>query len=118
MKTTAGQFTGRELRYLADNYEQAQRLRIETGERIRAVVQGRDETFEVWGQIIQPADPEGEPAWMDEEGELRGGEETIRAIQAGETIGPVPMLGRSHHRYWTEERETYRDMMAALAFRA
>ena len=34
-----------ELRFLADNFEQAQRLRIAVGERIRAVLQSRDETF-------------------------------------------------------------------------
>lgn len=56
---------GRELRFLADNYEQAQRLRIEVGERIRAVVQGRDATWpgteawveektrEVMGQMLE-----------------------------------------------------------------
>lgn len=104
-------FTGRELRFLADNYEQAQRLRIETGERIRAVVQGRDETFTPLGEVIVP--PEGESFWL-EDGQARTADEVLLAIQTGETRGPVPMLGRSHNRYWTEERETYRDMMAAL----
>lgn len=153
MKTIEQQYTGRELRFLADNYEQAQRLRIETGERIRAVLQGRDETFVVVGEVVaagsetpgvreraataETPDPderagqretpagneraevaktpaETEPFWIGPDGVARYADDTIKAIQAGETLGPVPMLGRSHHRYWTEERETYRDMMRAL----
>jgi hypothetical protein len=34
------QLAGSELRWIADAYEQTQRVRIQTGERIRAVVQG------------------------------------------------------------------------------
>lgn len=83
------------LRWLADNYEQAQRLRIEVGERIRAVLQGRDES---WG-------------WeLDKEVDA---DAMLKAIAAGDEIGPVPMLARSYRRYWTEERETYGDMMSA-----
>lgn len=58
------QLTGRELRWLADNYEQAQQLRIETGERIRAVVQGRDETFIPIGVFYDP-DEQGTGEWCE-----------------------------------------------------
>ena len=112
--TTEQKFTGREFRFLADNYEQAQRLRVETGERIRAVVQGRDATFIPLGQIITPE--KDEPFWIDENGVSRMAEATVKAIQRGETLGPVVMLGRSHHRYWTEERETEHDMLHALKY--
>jgi len=105
------EFTGRELRFLADNYEQAQRLRIETGERLRAVLQGRDETFVPLGEIIEG---EESTVWVDQDGKSWEPETAIKAIQQGDSIGPVPMLGRSHHRYWTEERETHGEMMRAL----
>ena len=84
------------LRWLADNYEQAQRLRIEVGERIRAVLQGRDET------------------WTYEAEEDTDADAVLKAIAAGESVGPVPMLARSYRRYWLEERETFKDMMHAL----
>ncbi len=114
MKTQTVEYTGRELRFLADNYEQAQRLRIEIGERIRAVVQGRDETFVPIGEVLFPVEDDGgEPVWLIG-GETYTADETLALVQRGESLGPVPLLGRSYHRYWTEERETYRDMMAAL----
>lgn len=112
--TPKEQYTGRELRFLADNYEQAQSLRVETGERIRAVVQGRDNTFIAIGDIIAPEDEGDEHLWLDGEGVSRTADQVLTAIQNGHTPGPVPMLGRSHHRYWREERETYADMIRAL----
>jgi hypothetical protein len=42
MKREMHDSVGGRLRYIADTYEQAQKVRITTGERIRAVVQGRD----------------------------------------------------------------------------
>lgn len=120
--------TDRALRYLADNYEQAQRLRIEVGERIRAVLQGRDET---WGSAAPVEIPDQEeravPGEQPEPSERAGrGEQPdaeerepidvdpiLQQIRHGETLGPIPMLGRSYHRYYTEERDTYADMIAA-----
>lgn len=87
--------TGRELRWLADAYEQAQRIRIETGERIRAVLQGRDET---WGAPASGEDPD----------------EVLSSIIAGETLGPVPILGRTYRRHAEEEGELRKEMNAAL----
>lgn len=112
MSSATLEMTGRELRFLADNYEQAQTLRRSVEERIRAVVQGRDETFVPLGTIIP--DDDDEPVWIDEHGEARTAAETLEAIRATEVSGPVPMLGRSYRRYWLEERETFRDMRAAL----
>jgi hypothetical protein len=49
----------RELRWIADSYEQAQRVRIQTGERIRALLQGRDSAVDGerernrWSQVLQ-----------------------------------------------------------------
>lgn len=97
MTASPAQMTGRELRWLADNYEQAQQLRIGVGERIRAVIQGRDESF------VAVAECDEDKA-----------EAILSDIAKGETLGPVPMLGRSYRRYHTEETETRKDMMDAL----
>lgn len=86
-----------ELRWLADSYEQVQRLRIACGERIRAVLQGRDDT---WSADVV----------------LETKEEVVQALKeiaAGKMPGPVPILGRSYQRYWVEERDLFKDMMAA-----
>lgn len=82
------------LRWLADSYEQSQRLRIEAGERIRAVVQGRDQG----GQAMDDVEAE----------------EVLEAIRTGNTLGPVPVLGRTYRRFWQEEKELLRDMETAL----
>src|SRR3712207_3273946 len=82
-QATSTHTTG-ELRWLADVYEQAQRRRIETGERIRAVLQGRDPK---WG-VLLPS--EGDP------------DEWLRRIRRGETTAPVPLLARAYQRYWEE----------------
>ena len=115
------------IRWLADAYEQAQRIRIETGERLRAIVQGRDTSFEVQGVLLpavdgdaeaEPGTPEyeGGPAlWVDDTtGEERDADETLDAIAEGDTLGPVPILGRTYHRHAQEERELYKAMHGAL----
>lgn len=98
-QTVEMEHTGRELRWLADAYEQAQRIRIETGERIRAVLQGRDETWSVGNK--KPMD--GKEV-----------EQVLSGIKAGDTMGPVTILGRTYQRHWTEERELYQEMMGVL----
>jgi len=107
------EFTGRELRWLADNFEQTQRMRIETGERIRAVIQGRDETFTPIGEVVVP-DDDAEAFWITPDGEALEADEVFRRLNAGETFGPVPMLGRAYRRYWSEEQESESDMLRAL----
>jgi len=96
MSVSTIESTGRELRFLADHYEQNQTLRKAVEERLRAVLQGRDET---WDTDIEPTDE-------DVTAELH-------AIRDGVDVGPVPILGRSYRRYWVEERETFNDMMDA-----
>lgn len=98
MNTAIETTTGRELRWLADNYEQAQALRIGIGERLRAVIQGRDQTFTVVAAV--------DPAYADE---------MLADIARGETLGPVPMLGRSYRRYYEEEQATRKDMLSSLS---
>lgn len=90
----------RKLRYLADDYEQAQTLRIQTGERIRAILQERDATWSV----------DEENRWMIG----RDAAEVLKLIASGETEGPVPLLGRTYHRYYQQERDSYREMMRAV----
>lgn len=103
--------TGRELRWLADNYEQAQQMRIETGERIRAVVQGRDETFVPVGEFAEPnGDEDADRAWLAPELGPLTADELLEAIARNRTRGPVPMLGRAYFRYRLEEEETREDM--------
>jgi hypothetical protein len=93
--TVDEQSTERALRWIADAYEQAQRVRVQTGERIRAVAQGRDET---WGIEVKITDPAG----------------MLRQIRKGETDGPVALLGRTYRRHWEEEQEMSRSLGAAL----
>jgi hypothetical protein len=103
------------LRWLADTYEQAQRVRIETGERIRAVVQGRDRTFEVYGELLP--ERELQPAmWRQEVGVgfAMTADDVLEGIAAGGTLGPVLLLGRTYRRHWEEEREMFKEMKAAL----
>lgn len=89
--------TSRILRFIADSYEQAQRIRIETGERIRAVLQGRDETWE--------ADPE----WQE-----RNAAVVLKEIVRGDHLGPVSILGRTYRRHAEEEAEMKAAMTSAL----
>jgi hypothetical protein len=94
---TAAKPEQNELRWIADAYEQAQRVRVQTGERIRAVIQARDSG---WGVEI--------PAGVDA-GEL------LRLIRSGSSDGPIPLLGRTYRRHWEAERELVRAMEQALS---
>lgn len=73
------------LRWFADAYEQAQRVRLGIGEQIRAVLQGRDETWSV------EVDPDIDAATM------------LRDILGGKTDGPVPELGVTYRLYHDQE---------------
>lgn len=86
----------RDLRWLADAYEQAQRVRVDTGERIRAILQGRDARRDVTSDVPDP-------------------ERVLAAIRKGEEDGPVPLLGRTFRRHAEEERELQRAMREAVA---
>jgi hypothetical protein len=86
--------TVRDLRWIADAYEQAQRVRIESGERIRAIVQGRDERTGA---------------------ERAEASRVLLEIRRGETDGPVVLLGRTYRRHWEAEQELRRAMTTALA---
>ena len=86
---------------LADLYDQSQQIRIETGERIRAILQGRDET---WG--------------FDSNGtqDLATTEITqmLKEIAKGDDPGPVPILSRTYRLHWGEEQALRKDMMSQL----
>lgn len=89
-------YTGRELRWIADSFEQAQRLRVRTGEQIRAVLHGRDEAWQV---------------------ELDGTEDasaTLAEIRKGGTPGPVPLLGHAYHLHWSLEQKMLRALGECL----
>jgi hypothetical protein len=86
----------RELRWIADSYEQAQRVRIQTGERIRALLQGRDSAV----------DGEREPC--------ENADALLTSIRAGSTSGPSEFLGRLYcHHAQAEEaaRAAMRDVL-------
>jgi transposase IS116/IS110/IS902 family protein len=86
--------TARDLRWITDAYEQAQRVRLQAGERIRAIVQGRDQRLT--------------EAPVDE------ADAVLRAIRQGEHDGPVTLLGRTYRRHWEEENELRGAMEEAL----
>lgn len=75
---------GTEIRWFAEAFEQAQRLRIQTGERI-CTVSG---------------------AAQDGDGARGAGDaELLQRIRAGETDGPVIALGRAYRRHCEQEQE-------------
>jgi hypothetical protein len=112
-------FTGRELRPLADFYEQAQRVRVSTGERIRAVLQGRDETWQMLGTVEDTGktDDEGHKIveWIDQHGAHWGKpDRVLKAILAKATDGPVPVLGTTYRRQYGEEEIMRKNMARSL----
>ena len=88
------ELTARDLRWITDSYEQAQRVRLQAGERIRAIVQGRDPRL--GSSPLEDAD------------------DVLRSIRQGEQDGPVSLLGRTYRRHWEEEQELRRAMEHAL----
>ena len=85
--------TPRDLRWIADAYDQAQRVRVQAGERIRAILQGRD------GRLTETS--------ADANAELRD-------IRMGKSEGPVPLLSRTYRRHWEEEQDLRSAMEVAL----
>ena len=85
-----------DLRWIGDAYDQAQRARVESGERIRAILQGRDASHAV---PVPPTDPNA----------------VLLQIRKGETDGPVPLLGWTYRHHWAEEQKLRGAMQEALA---
>jgi hypothetical protein len=83
-----------QLRWLADTYERVQRIRIESGERIRAVAQGR-----AAGALAE----RGNAARL------------LIEIRSGRVDGPVPVLGHTYRVHWHEETRLRAAMGDALA---
>jgi hypothetical protein len=77
-----------ELRWLADAYQQAQRVRIQTGERMRAVLQGRTA---VGGLAGTTSDETPDAAAQ------------LKKIADGRWDGPIPLLGQTYRRHWEAE---------------
>jgi hypothetical protein len=87
----------RELRWIADTYDQAQRLRVQAGERIRAILQGRAGGME--GLAVEGSDPDT----------------TLRRIRRGETDGPSKFLAEVYRLNATAEdaaQEALKDTLA------
>jgi hypothetical protein len=71
------------LRWIANALEQVQRMRIQTGERLRACLDGRS-GIPVGGAGLSAGD-------------------RLERIRRGEETGPSPFLGETYRRYWEEE---------------
>jgi hypothetical protein len=82
---------------MADTYERVQAIRIEAGERIRAVVQGRTAGER---DDVQPA---GQCAST-----------VLARIRSGRSEGPVPVLGHTYRVHWLEEQRLRSAMSEAL----
>ena len=100
------------IRFLADSYEQSQRLRIETGERIRAVLQGRDRA---WGNVLDGFTHPHKAPKGDTSLPCDRCKSILEDIGKGKSVGPVPILGSTYQRHWTGERECFAAMNGALA---
>lgn len=106
-----------ELRWMADAYEQAQRVRLQTGERIRALVQARDHTGpgtedpEVAAEALLDADGNSKE---DTGSQRTSAERVLEDIRRGRSDGPVPLLGRTYRRHWEAEQEMAKAMRQAL----
>lgn len=85
----------RELRWIADAYEQAQETRVQTGERIRASLQGR-------------------VAGAAETAVLTEADEVLERIRRGESDGPSPFLARIYRLHASAEATARSAMAAAL----
>ncbi len=83
------------LRIIADEFEQAQRHRVATGERLRALLQERDITDAVVPDTRTP-------------------DEVLAAILAGITDGPVAFLGKSYRRQHEAELAASDEMITYL----
>lgn len=80
----------RDLRILADLYQQMQDVRMRTGEQLRAVLQQRDGPHASMTGRAQDVDA--------------GVDARMRAIRDGTEEGPVPILGRMYATSWANER--------------
>lgn len=85
-----------ELRLLVDAFLQWQDMRIQTGERIRAVLQGRDGTADAPTEDGADADAE------------------LIRIRRGESDGPRPTLGRMYRTCFREEESFTAELLAVL----
>lgn len=81
--------------WLARTFELAQRERIRRGERIRAIAQARDLS---WDAPLPDV----------------GAEALLGSIEHGATLGPVPFLGMLYQHAWAEERELSRLLEEAV----
>lgn len=86
-----------ELRVISDSYVQIQHLRIQMGERIRAVLQGRD----------QPG--------SESDTAVSGAADILKQIGSGRTDGPVPLLGRMYRTLYQQERTLVPELESQLA---
>lgn len=118
----------RQLRWLADSFEQNQRVRIATGERIRAVLQGRDKTWtseddwvlpENWltlediAALLADAETKREEKLIKKRAKNQV-KEILKEIRRGQHTGPVFLLGRTYHRHSAEEKVLKKDMIRPL----
>lgn len=82
------------LRIVADDYDQAQRVRVAKGEQIRSIVRGVDLT------LIAP--------------DYEDADQLLEAIKRGDVDQPHPYLAWSYRRSWEQERRAFEEMMGLV----
>src|SRR4051812_28361392 len=83
------------LTWLVRTFELAQGERVRRGERIRAIAQARDLSWDTSAAILDA-------------------DALLARIEKGETLGPVPFLGMLYQHAWAEEHELSRMLEEAV----
>ncbi len=97
------------LRIIADDYEQAQRVRVGKGEQIRSIVRGVD--LSVWDPGYKDSD-EGEDT--EDKAHRRAVDALLEAIKRSESDEPHPYLSWAYRTSWNQERRAFDEMMETV----
>lgn len=95
------------LRIIADDYDQAQSVRVAKGEQIRSIVRGVD--LSVW-------DPghKGTVEDTEDKAHRRAVDALLEAIKRGESDEPHPYLSWAYRASWQQERRAFDEMMGEV----
>ncbi len=96
------------LRIIADDYDQAQRVRVAKGEQIRSIVRGVD--LSVW-------DPghKGDVEDTEDKAHRRSVDAMLEAIKRGSSDEPHPYLSWVYRSTWNMERRAFDEMIGAVS---
>ena len=96
------------LRIIADDYDQAQRVRVAKGEQIRSIVRGVD--LALWETPYK-----GDSEDTEDKAHRRAVDAMLEGIKRGDTEEPHPYLAWSYRTSWKQERRGYDEMMSEVA---